>query len=251
MIGRDARLLLLIQQGNKMDARNLATVFAPSILRADHAKLHTTLTDNDAQVSVVETMIEHVDSIFMISKDTQSRILKKLRETDPDGLDRILNQISRCEQVDLGLPPSPNPFAAMPEEDFLVAGSCISCDAENRSQHSSREDRALDDVGASNRSRSWPFPLTRSPRLPRFFHSDSEHTFSDPGRTEHDDIALGEPATISSRPTGVMSIKSAADATMAAARESASDARRRLRSVVRALTTARLRVRRPPTSSQT
>ncbi|VDM45852.1 unnamed protein product [Toxocara canis] len=87
-----------IQQGNKMDARNLATIFAPSILRADHAKLHTTLTDNDAQVSVVETMIEHVDSIFMISKDTQSRILKKLRETDPDGLDRILNQISRCEQ---------------------------------------------------------------------------------------------------------------------------------------------------------
>jgi hypothetical protein len=81
-----------------MDARNLATIFAPSILRPDHAKLQTSLNDNDMQVTVVETMINNVEELFSISKDLQCKIYNKLRETDPDGLDKILYQFSRLEQ---------------------------------------------------------------------------------------------------------------------------------------------------------
>uniref|UniRef100_A0A915C0Q7 Rho-GAP domain-containing protein n=1 Tax=Parascaris univalens TaxID=6257 RepID=A0A915C0Q7_PARUN len=234
----------VIRQGNKMDARNLATIFAPSILRTDHAKLHKTLIDNDAQVSVVETMIENVDNVFMISRDMQSRIFTKLRETDPDGLDRILNHLSRCEQVEPVQPSSPSPFAAMPEEEFIVTNNCNSSAVENPSSHSWIE------VSSSNRSRSWPFPLSRSPRLPRFFHSDSDHAYSDHGKTEREEVGYGESATASSRLIGAENMKNTIDAAASVVPIDRSGARRRLRSVVRVLTTARLRVRKAP-STQT
>ncbi|VDK41761.1 unnamed protein product [Anisakis simplex] len=205
----------VVQVGNKMDARNLATIFAPSILRSDHAKPHTTLTDNDAQVTVVETMIEYVDSIFTITADTQSRIFKKLRETDPDGLDRILNHLSRCEQY-VGLQPSPNACATMPEEDFTVAQNRNNPSVENQLRRRSKED---DQSGNGKRERN-----------------DEETS---------DELHC---AAISSR---VTPMRSMADATTIAARDSALGARRRLRNVIRVLTTARLRVRRTPNSSLT
>jgi hypothetical protein len=50
-----------------MDVKNLATIFAPSILRPpDHTKLQASLTESDAQISIVETMIESVDDIFVV-----------------------------------------------------------------------------------------------------------------------------------------------------------------------------------------
>ncbi|KJH52916.1 RhoGAP domain protein [Dictyocaulus viviparus] len=84
-----------IIQGNRMDTRNLATIFAPSILRPDHGKLHATLAENEQQIAIVETMIAHVEEIFRIPKELQCKIYNKLRETDPDRLDRFLNHISR------------------------------------------------------------------------------------------------------------------------------------------------------------
>ncbi|VDM61539.1 unnamed protein product [Angiostrongylus costaricensis] len=84
-----------VVQGNRMDTRNLATIFAPSILRPDHGKLHATLAENEQQIAVVETMIAHVDEIFRIPKELQCKIYNKLRDTDPDRLDRLLNYISR------------------------------------------------------------------------------------------------------------------------------------------------------------
>lgn len=50
-----------------MDTRNLATIFAPSILRPDHYKLHVSLADNNAQIAIVETMIDFFDSIFWVN----------------------------------------------------------------------------------------------------------------------------------------------------------------------------------------
>uniref|UniRef100_A0A158P9I5 Rho-GAP domain-containing protein n=1 Tax=Angiostrongylus cantonensis TaxID=6313 RepID=A0A158P9I5_ANGCA len=57
-----------VVQGNRMDTRNLATIFAPSILRPDHGKLHATLAENEQQIAVVETMIAHVDEIFRVRR---------------------------------------------------------------------------------------------------------------------------------------------------------------------------------------
>lgn len=51
-----------------MDARNLATIFAPSILRVDHDKLQETLAENESQVTIVETMISNVEEIFKVHK---------------------------------------------------------------------------------------------------------------------------------------------------------------------------------------
>lgn len=63
--------------GNKMDARNLATIFAPSILRVDHDKLHETLAENEHQVIIVETMISNVEEIFKVClwSSYESRLL--------------------------------------------------------------------------------------------------------------------------------------------------------------------------------
>ena len=57
------------EQGNKMDARNLATIFAPSILRADHGKLEASLAENESQITAVETLIQHYDTVFRVRND--------------------------------------------------------------------------------------------------------------------------------------------------------------------------------------
>lgn len=49
-----------------MDARNLATIFAPCILRADHDKLHATLAENEQQICIIETIILEVETIFTV-----------------------------------------------------------------------------------------------------------------------------------------------------------------------------------------
>lgn len=49
-----------------MDAHNLATIFAPCILRPDHDKLHATLSQSEQQICVVEMMIERADDLFIV-----------------------------------------------------------------------------------------------------------------------------------------------------------------------------------------
>ncbi|VDM76772.1 unnamed protein product [Strongylus vulgaris] len=102
-----------IVQGNRMDARNLATIFAPSILRPDHGKLHATLAENEQQIAIVETMITHVEEVFRIPKELQCKMYNKLRDTDPDRLDRFLNHMSRADGNEHQLT---SPFPATAEE---------------------------------------------------------------------------------------------------------------------------------------
>lgn len=57
------------QSGNKMNSNNLATIFAPSIIRsADTSKssFATDLGDNDAIIAVVELMVNNVDALFTV-----------------------------------------------------------------------------------------------------------------------------------------------------------------------------------------
>ncbi|VDP29959.1 unnamed protein product [Heligmosomoides polygyrus] len=161
-------------QGNRMDARNLATIFAPSILRSDHGKLHATLAENEQQIAIVETMISHVEEVFRIPKELQCKMYNKLRDTDPDRLDRFLNHISKHEGSDH---PLTSPFPAMAEECPSPDNHCsgkgeLSFQSHRRiSQQTCLE--SLSAKVSSRRSGSWPFSLTRSPRQQRFFPSDS------------------------------------------------------------------------------
>ncbi|WKX88981.1 hypothetical protein Q1695_008546 [Nippostrongylus brasiliensis] len=149
-------------QGNRMDARNLATIFAPSILRPDHGKLHATLAENEQQIAIVETMISHVEEVFKIPKELQCKIYNKLRDTDPDRLDRFLNHISRSGEG--GDHQLTSPFPATAEE---VQRDSSSPDGQSNGKDS------LSAKVSSQRSGSWPFSLARSPRQQRFFPADS------------------------------------------------------------------------------
>ncbi|KAK5977456.1 hypothetical protein GCK32_006113 [Trichostrongylus colubriformis] len=151
----------LMAYGNRMDARNLATIFAPSILRPDHGKLHATLAENEQQIAIVETMIAHVEDVFRIPKELQCNIYNKLRDTDPDRLDRFLNHLSRTESGD-HQPPSPFPATAEEaQQDCPSPGS-----------HSNGKD-SLSTKVCSQRSGSWPFSLGRSSGQQQFFPVDS------------------------------------------------------------------------------
>ncbi|KAJ1346318.1 hypothetical protein KIN20_001075 [Parelaphostrongylus tenuis] len=137
-----------VVQGNRMDTRNLATIFAPSILRPDHGKLHATLAENEQQITVVETMIAHVEEIFKIPKELQCKIYNKLRDTDPDRLDRLLNYMSRNDGA-VHQPTSQ--FPSMAEE---VQQDCLS---------------PIHDTNGKERSDSWPFSIAQQD----FFQTES------------------------------------------------------------------------------
>uniref|UniRef100_A0A8R1I429 Rho-GAP domain-containing protein n=1 Tax=Caenorhabditis japonica TaxID=281687 RepID=A0A8R1I429_CAEJA len=170
--------------GNKMDARNLATIFAPSILRVDHDKLQETLAENELQVTIVETMISNVEEIFKIPKELQCKIYTKLRETEPDRLDRILNHLSKMDSHDSHPVALLSPFPATVEEDATSPRLHRHCDHSHIGRQSplARELTTNGKVKVqSQRSGSWPFSLTRtqtSPNRPeqpqRFFPADSQ-----------------------------------------------------------------------------
>ncbi|CAI4230204.1 unnamed protein product [Auanema sp. JU1783] len=143
--------------GNKMDAKNLATIFAPCILRPDHDKLQLNLAENDMQVTVMETMITHVEDIFRIPKELQCKLYNRLRETEPSRLDRVLDNLAKAEG---GEQPLSSPFPATVEEDIPL-----------ESTHPNGKTKVC-----SQRSGSWPFSL-RSPKAQRFFpNEDSVET---------------------------------------------------------------------------
>mgnify|MGYP001574278569 CR=1 FL=1 len=64
-----------------MDARNLATIFAPCILRADHDKLQATLAENEQQICIIETIILEVETIFTVFMQTMRKF--PIRFSDP------------------------------------------------------------------------------------------------------------------------------------------------------------------------
>ncbi|CAI5439071.1 unnamed protein product [Caenorhabditis angaria] len=176
-----------VLHGNKMDGRNLATIFAPSILRADHDKLHEHLAENDQQCTVVETMISNVEEIFNIPRDLQSKIYNKLKETEPERLDRFLYHLSRMDSHDpAGLL---SPFPVTLEED-------VTSPRLHRSDHShigrqSPLARELTTNGKvkvqSQRSGSWPFSLiaTTTQTSPNRPDGPSDHQSSSSSSAGH------------------------------------------------------------------
>lgn len=51
---------------NKMEARNLAIVFGPTLVRANDDNMVTMVTDMSHQCRIVETLIQHVSTIFVV-----------------------------------------------------------------------------------------------------------------------------------------------------------------------------------------
>ncbi|OUC48017.1 RhoGAP domain protein [Trichinella nativa] len=76
--------------GNKMNAKNIATVFGPSLLRPDMTKQKPSLAHNEAVIAVVEALILHHRQLFTVTKETQDEVFRLLLETDPDSLDTLL-----------------------------------------------------------------------------------------------------------------------------------------------------------------
>ncbi|XP_030128627.2 rho GTPase-activating protein 36 isoform X1 [Taeniopygia guttata] len=82
--------------GNKMTVSNLATVFGPNILQKekpgekDASALN--FEDSAAIILVLQRLIEHHHSLFMVSPEMQCDILRRLFQTDPDVIEYLLRR---------------------------------------------------------------------------------------------------------------------------------------------------------------
>ncbi|XP_066058756.1 rho GTPase-activating protein 36 [Chamaea fasciata] len=82
--------------GNKMTVSNLATVFGPNILQKekpgekDASALN--FEDSAAIILVLQKLIEHHHSLFMVSPEMQCDVLRRLFQTDPDVIEYLLRR---------------------------------------------------------------------------------------------------------------------------------------------------------------
>ncbi|XP_056347140.1 rho GTPase-activating protein 36 isoform X2 [Oenanthe melanoleuca] len=82
--------------GNKMTVSNLATVFGPNILQKekpgekDAGGLN--FEDSAAIILVLQRLIEHHHSLFTVSPEMQSDVLRRLFQTDPDVIEYLLRR---------------------------------------------------------------------------------------------------------------------------------------------------------------
>ncbi|XP_055690068.1 rho GTPase-activating protein 6 [Lutzomyia longipalpis] len=71
--------------GNRMDSTNLATVFAPNILRADDDRVEERL---DA-INVIRTMIDHQEELFLVPAALMDEVYAEMMEAHGPALDRL------------------------------------------------------------------------------------------------------------------------------------------------------------------
>ncbi|XP_046393992.1 rho GTPase-activating protein 6 [Ischnura elegans] len=85
--------------GNKMDSGNLATLFAPNILRKSNADFRCDSRDEAAEdrldvINVVRSMIEHNRELFTVPAELLDEVYVHMMDTHPEALDDLLR--SRC-----------------------------------------------------------------------------------------------------------------------------------------------------------
>ncbi|NXC38577.1 RHG06 protein, partial [Penelope pileata] len=82
--------------GNKMTVSNLATIFGPNILQKENPgekdSAAMNFEDSTAIILVVQRLIEHYQTLFMVSPEMQHDILRRLFQTDPDVIDYLLRR---------------------------------------------------------------------------------------------------------------------------------------------------------------
>ncbi|NXV22575.1 RHG06 protein, partial [Cepphus grylle] len=82
--------------GNKMTVSNLATIFGPNILQKEKPGEKDAgamnFEDSAAIILVLQRLIEHCQTLFMVSPEMQHDILRRLFQTDPDVIDYLLRR---------------------------------------------------------------------------------------------------------------------------------------------------------------
>ncbi|KFP88614.1 Rho GTPase-activating protein 6, partial [Acanthisitta chloris] len=82
--------------GNKMTVSNLATVFGPNILQKEKPgekdACALNFEESAAIILVLQILIEHHQTLFTVSPEMQSDILRRLFQTDPDVIDYLLRR---------------------------------------------------------------------------------------------------------------------------------------------------------------
>ncbi|XP_037264353.1 rho GTPase-activating protein 36 [Falco rusticolus] len=82
--------------GNKMTVSNLATVFGPNILQKEKPGEKdagaVNFEDSAAIILVLQKLIEHYQTLFMVSPEMQCGVLRRLFQTDPDVIDYLLRR---------------------------------------------------------------------------------------------------------------------------------------------------------------
>ncbi|XP_041340519.1 rho GTPase-activating protein 36 isoform X3 [Pyrgilauda ruficollis] len=102
--------------GNKMTVSNLATVFGPNILQKekpgekDAGALN--FEDSAAIILVLQRLIEHHHSLFMVSPEMQCDVLRRLFQTDPDVIEYLLRR---------KFPDMPSPECEDPGQDLALS----------------------------------------------------------------------------------------------------------------------------------
>ncbi|XP_074407975.1 rho GTPase-activating protein 36 [Zonotrichia albicollis] len=102
--------------GNKMTVSNLATVFGPNILQKekpgekDAGALN--FEDSAAIILVLQRLIEHHHSLFMVSPEMQCDVLRRLFQTDPDVIEYLLRR---------KFPDVPSPEPEDPGEELALS----------------------------------------------------------------------------------------------------------------------------------
>ncbi|CAG5865655.1 unnamed protein product [Menidia menidia] len=95
--------------GNKMTSLNLATIFGPNLLHKQKnsdkefaVQSFARAEESAAIISVVQSMIDSYDMLFMVPADLQNEVLMSLLETDPDVVDYLLRRkASQCTEQSL------------------------------------------------------------------------------------------------------------------------------------------------------
>ncbi|NWH66743.1 RHG06 protein, partial [Geococcyx californianus] len=82
--------------GNKMTVSNLATIFGPNILQKEKPGEKDAgamnFEDSAAIILVLQRLIEHYQTLFMVSPEMQCHVLRRLFQTDPDVIDHLLRR---------------------------------------------------------------------------------------------------------------------------------------------------------------
>ncbi|XP_054069960.1 rho GTPase-activating protein 36 isoform X3 [Rissa tridactyla] len=115
--------------GNKMTVSNLATIFGPNILQKEKPGEKDTgamnFEDSAAIILVLQRLIEHYQTLFMVSPETQRDVLRRLFQTDPDVIDyllrRKLNAMPSTESED-----SREEHAPLPAGTHTLGSSSVS-----------------------------------------------------------------------------------------------------------------------------
>lgn len=88
-------------QGNKMDATNLATVFAPNVLHCNKPGGKEGVEkpeDRIDVINVIRALIETNNDLFNVSAELLDEVYVHMMDSHPEALDQLMNKKSAAEE---------------------------------------------------------------------------------------------------------------------------------------------------------